>query len=315
MSICDFLFSADLLVPEIRPALEELAAKLGLPQPGPTAWVTYPDEGWDVVFALVNKAFAAAPTRLELIAPIGEAGAGPAVYRDQVPRPIRTHATVVAVPDLPQLVERVRRSGARHWLQPAGDQVTFDRLWMGAGVGDLGDYDPAADGGFRFEFIPSNSSAFSPRLFETPQDEPRKGEVGFRRIRRRAFLVADLDAALSTLERVFGWEPAHPVREEPSRGYRFAVMSLNHPHGAALMLVQPTDAHGVAGRALATQGPGPWAIVVAAFDLEATFADLTARGAPVRRLPAGAYEPEALVPQLSPTLDAPIIITPDGLAL
>src|SRR5690606_18400920 len=115
---------------------------------------------------------------------------------------------------------------------------------------------------FRFEFIPSNSAAFSPRLFETPHDEPRKGEVGFRRIRRRAFLVADLDATLRTLERVFGWEPAHPVREEASRGYRFAVMSLNHPHGAALMLVQPTDPDGLAGRTLATQGPGPWAIFV-----------------------------------------------------
>src|SRR5690606_22405395 len=192
MSICDFLFSADLCVPQIRPALDELVARIGLPQPGAGAWVLYEDDGWDVVFALVSKAFRAAPTRLELIAPIGETGAGPAVYAGQAPRSIRTHATVVATPDLPGLVERVRRSGARHWLQPAGEQVTFDRLWMGAGVGAVGDYDPTADGGFRFEFIPSNSQAFSPRLFEAPQDEPRKGEVGFRRIRRRSFLVADL---------------------------------------------------------------------------------------------------------------------------
>lgn len=314
MSICDFLFSADLCVPDAQAATVELVARLGLPQPGPAAHVRYHENGWDVVFALVNKAFAAAPTRLELIAPIGTVGDGPAVYRRQAPRRIRTHATVVATPAIEALAERVRRQGVRHWFQPKTEQVPFDRLWMGSPPGDLGDYDPDADGGFVFEFIPSNSSAFGPKLFERPHDEPRPGATGFRRIRRRAFLVADLDAKLRKLEDVFGWTPARPVRDEPSRGYRFATMAANHAHGAALRLVEPTDPDSLAGRTLADQGEGPWAITIAAYDLEATFADLEARGVAVRRLPAGAFEPEALIPSLSPELSAPIEIVPDGLA-
>ena len=308
------MFSADLCVSDAQAGVVELVSRLGLPQPGPAAHVQYHDEGWDVVFALVNKAFAAAPTRLELIAPMGTAGAGPAVYWRQAPRRIRTHATVVATPEFEALAERVRRKGVRHWFQPKTEEVAFDRLWMGSPPGDLGDYDPEADGGFVFEFIPSDSPAFGPRLFERPTDEPRPGQAGFRRILRRDFLVADLDAKLRRLEDVFGWTPAGPVRDEPSRGYRFATMAANHAHGATLGLVQPTDPDSLAGRTLAEQGEGPWAITIAAYDLEATFADVEARGVAVRRLPAGAFEPEALIPSLSPELNAPIVIVPDGLA-
>lgn len=316
VSICDFLFSADLGVPDAAAAGAELMGRLGLPQPGPAAHVRYPDEGWDVIFALVNKAFAAAPTRLELIAPLdppGAAGAriGRRVFDRQAPRRVRTHATVVATPAMAELVERVRRAGALHWHQPPAEDVPFERLWMGSPVGDLATYNPEADGGFVFEFIPSGSSAFPPKLFETPNDAPRPGETGFRRIRSRAFLVADLDAKLRKLETTFGWEPAHPVREEPGRGYRFVTMAANHGHGAALRIVQPTEPDSAAGRALADEGPGPWAITLAAFDLEATAADLISRGVSFRRTPAGKHEPEALIPELSPTLDAPIVIVPD----
>ena len=311
MTICDFLFSADLCVGKVEPAADELVNRLGLPRPGPKAYVRYPEEGWDVVFALVNKAFAAAPTRLELIAPLEGNGPGPRVYQRQAPRPIRTHATVVATPVLDEVVERVRRAGVAHWLQPATDHVPFDRLWLGSPPGDLGKYDRAADGGFVFEFIPSNSSAFAPGLFAAPQDEPKLGQAGYRRIVHRSFVVADLDAKLRLLADVLGWLPAHEVRDEPSRGYRFVTMTANHAHGAALRIVQPTSADSTAGRTLASQGEGPWAITLSAYDLSVTVADLRARGVHVDEFPAGQFEPEALVPHLSSEIDAPFVIVPD----
>jgi hypothetical protein len=312
VSICDFLFSADLCVPAAGEAFERLQTVLGLPQPGPAAYVRYADDGWDVIFALVNKAFAAAPTRLEIIAPLDPPGSGRpgrGVFDRQAPRLWRTHATVVATPSVEALAERAARAGARCWFQAPAPEVPFARLWMGAAAGDLADYDPGADGGFRFEFIPSDSPAFSAKLFQPPVDEPRPGELGLRRIRSRAFLVADINATLRRLEAVFDWAPAHPVRDEAQRGYRFVDMSANHAHGAALRLIQPVDADTPTGRDFAAQGPGPYAITLSAFDLEATAADLAARGVPHRRIAPGRWEPEAVIPDAA--LGAPIALTPD----
>jgi hypothetical protein len=318
MSICDFLFSADLCVQAVTPAIEELVARLGIPQPGPAAYTQYEDEGWDTIFALVNKSFSAAPTRLEIIAPLDPPGARPAragrrIHEAQDPRLWRTHATVVATPDMTNLVEKVRKSGARHWLQPPAEDVTFERLWMGIGPHEAADYDAAADGGFRFEFIPSDSPAFPPKAFTRPLDEAKPGEVGMRRIRYRAFLVADLDASLRRLEAVFGWEPAHPVRSEPRHGLRFATMSANQPHGAHLRLIEAMDPDTAVGADYAAQGPGPYTITLSAFDLEASAADLSLRQTAFKRVEPGLYTPGALVPILSPGLGAQFAIIDDGM--
>jgi hypothetical protein len=310
-SICDFLFSADVCVPSVGPTLEALTAGIGAPQPGPSAFVRYPDLAWDVVFALVNKSFSAAPTRFEIIAPLagcGEDSQGARVFASQTPRAWRTHATVVATPCIDALAERLARQGVRHWYHyPEG---SFRRIWLGSPEGDVGDYDPSVDGGFRFEFIPSDSEAFTPKLFQHPVDEPRPGETGFRRIKHRAFLVADIDASLRRLETLFGWDAAGAVRDEPGRGYRFVEMSANFTHGAVLKLVQPTDPDGRAARDLKAEGPGPYTIGIAAYDLAATAADLTDRGVTFDRLPAGSAEPETLLITL-PDLGAPIALTPD----
>ena len=310
-SICDFLFSADVCVPTVGPALEALTGRLGVPQPGPGAFVRYADNGWDVVFALVNKSFSAAPCRFEIIAPLAESGPngpGARVFASQARRAWRTHATVVATPCIDELAERLARQGVRHWFQHPAD--SFRRIWLGSPEGDLGEYDPSADGGFRFEFIPSDSEAFTPKLFQTPVNEPRPGQTGFRRIKHRAFLVADIDATLRQLETAFGWASAGPVQSEPGRGYRFVDMSANYTHGAVLRLVQPTDPDGRAGRDLRAEGPGPYTIGIAAYDLEATAADLSARGAAFESLAPGAAEPEALLLSL-PDLGAPVALIPD----
>jgi hypothetical protein len=180
---------------------------------------------------------------------------------------------------------------------------------MGLREGDVADYDPAADDGFRFEFIPSNSSAFSPKLFQTPVDTPQPKDAGLRRILGRSFLVADIDQTLRRLEALFGWTPGGPVREEKTRGYRCVEMSRNHAHGAALRLVQPFDPDSLVGRDFAAQGPGPYAITIAALDLETLACALIDRGASARRLPAGRWEPEAILPDGA--LGAPIVLVPD----
>jgi hypothetical protein len=310
-SICDFLFSADVCVPQAASTLAALTGRLGVPQPGAGAFVRYPESAWDVVFVLVNKSFSAAPSRFEIIAPLadgGERSPGARVFASQGPRAWRTHATVVATPRIDELAERLARQGVRHWFQHPAD--SFRRIWLGSPADDLGDYDPSADGGFRFEFIPSQSEAFTPKLFQHPVDEPRPGQAGFRRIKHRAFLVEDLDASLRKLDATFGWEPAGPVRDEPGRGYRFALMSANFAHGAVLKLVQPTDPDAGAARDLEAQGPGPYTIGISVYDIEATAADLAARGVAFERLAAGAAEPETLSLNL-PDVGAPLALIPD----
>jgi len=314
VSICDFLLSADVCVASAQTALERLQAALDFPSPVPGAYARYDEGGWDVIFALVNKPLAAAPTRLEIIAPLDPPDArapraGRRIYDAQAPRLWRTHATVVATPDLPALVERVRAAGARHWLQPAGKEVGFDRLWIGTAQGDTADYDGAVDSGLRLEFVPSSAAALPPEAFRRPADRPQRGDAGLRRIRYRSFLVDDLSQTLRRLEAVLGWTPDGPVREEPSRGYRYAEMSLNHSHGAALRVAETFDPDLPVGRDYVTQGPGAYAITIGAFDLQAMAAALTERGAPFHWVPAGRYEPEAIV--LDVSLGAPILLVPD----
>jgi hypothetical protein len=315
VAVCDFLYSADLLVAAADQALERLEAVLDLSPPGPRAYARSEAEGWDVIFAQVNDDLAVAPTRLEIVAPLDRKGGKPSparkVFEGQAPRAWRTHATVVATPDLPGLVERVRRAGARHWLQLKDDKIPFDRLRAGVPEGDLADYDPAADGGFRFTFIPSDCPAFPPEVFRRPHDKPQRGDPGMRRIRARTFLVNDIDESLRRLEAVFGWTPADPVREEPSRGYRFVSMSSNHPHGATLRLIQATNPDTRVGRDFAAQGPGPYVITIVTYDLDAMEAALADRGAPARRLEPGKWDSGAILPDGA--LGAPFLLVDDEL--
>jgi hypothetical protein len=110
---------------------------IGLPPPGPAAFVDYEESGWDCVFALVNKAWSVGPTRLEVIGPkrypgTPETSRGQSMADVQGKKPCKTHATVVATSELDRLVEHVRRLGLRHWLEERGTEpASFSRLWMG----------------------------------------------------------------------------------------------------------------------------------------------------------------------------------------
>jgi hypothetical protein len=311
MSICDFLFSADLCVADPKAVLEQLKVAIGLPNPSPNAYAEYPDSGWTAIFALVNKSFTVAPTRLEIIGPKRFPGSprpsqGESVYALQAPRSARTHATVLAAPRFDELAERLLRLGVRHWFQPKSEEVGFDRLWLGVTAEQPLDYLAETDDGFFVEIIPSDSPAFSPKLFTRPPPVPQDPAPGdMVRILSRAFLVADLDASLRKFERIFDWTPAGPVQDEPGLGYRTVAMSHNYAHGATLRLVQATDPDQPAGRDFARWGAGPHAIRIAVAGLDAKAAQMDAGGVAYARTPAGKGEPERLTPDTAMTGGTP----------
>ena len=284
MSICDLLFSADMLVPRPREAVDQLIRTIGLPEPGPAAYVEYPVEGWDCVFALVNKSFRFAPTRLEVIGPkafdgSAQPGHGQRISDGQGDRSCKTHATVVASSELERLARNVRDRGLRHWLQEPTSDVPFTRLWMGVTEQAFSEYRSEADAGLRVEVIPSDGPAFPGDLLTGPVPEPGSPAPGqMMRIVSRAFLVGDLDATLRDLERNLLWEPAGEIAEDPGTGVRRVRMSRNLERGAGLDLVEPGNSEASGAAFLVRWGSGPYAIRIAVAGLDAKAADLVQRG-------------------------------------
>jgi hypothetical protein len=301
MSICDFLFSADMLVAEPRTAVAKMINSIGLPPPGPRAFVDFEESGWDCAFALVNKDWAVGPTRLEVIGPkrypgTPEKSRGQSMADVQGEKPCKTHATVVATSEIERLAEHVARLGLRHWLEEEGENgVPFTRLWMGVSEAEPCDYEPEADAGLIVELIPSDSSAFSPKLFRRPPPEPVDPVAGqMIRILSRAFLVDDLDATLRTLERNLLWEPSGAIAEDRDAGYRYALLAHDYAQGATLKLIEPLDPDRPEAAFLARWGPSPFTIRIAVHDLAAKCDDLQARRTAFDERPATAHEPERL---------------------
>jgi hypothetical protein len=297
MSICDFLFSADMLVSNPYAKVEDLIATIGLPRPGPNAYANFRDLGWQCVFALVNKSMTVGPTRLEVIGTPDDwtdasDSHGKRLSDSQGLRPSKTHATVVGTPNLEAVGARLRARGVRHWYDTAKEP--FHRIWMGVTQEEQAGYDPMADGGLLLELIPSNSVAFSPKLFVTPPPEPIAPSAGqMIRIIARDYLVADIDRTLRILADNLGWEPEGPVTRS-TRGTHSVAMSRNYGHGAAVRLVQPSHDDGEHGAFFSRWGPGPYTIRIAVWDLGAKADDLARRGTKFARL-AAEDSPERIV--------------------
>lgn len=320
MSVCDFLFSADMLVPRPREAVDQMIETIGLPQPGPRAYVDYEDSGWDCVFALVNKAWDVGPTRLEVIGPKRYPGTpqpsrGQNIADVQGTKPCKTHATVIATPDMSALAEHVKRLGLRHWLEPGSGKTSFDRLWMGIAGEDF-TYQPEADAGLIVEVIPSDSNAFVPKLFQKTPPEPVDPVPGqMIRILSRAYIVDDLDQTLKVVSQNLLWEPAHSVVEDPDAGYRYAIMSRNFSQGAALKLVQPTSPATHTGAYHARWGSGAYTIRIAVHDLAAKCDLLRSQGTRFTDVAATVHEPERVCVDPSFTAEMPFEFVEHGAAM
>ena len=295
-SVCDFLFSADMLVPKPREAIDQMIETIGLRRPGPRAYVDYEHSGWDCVFALVNPAWEVGPTRLEVIGPKQYADT-PELSRAQLissvqgAKPCKTHATVIATPRMDELVAHVRRLGLRHWLEEGSGETSFPRLWMG--IEDEGFvYQPDADAGLIIEVLPSDSAAFTPKLFLTPPPVPVDPVPGqMVRILSRAYLVDDIEATVRVLGRNLLWEAEGEVIDDDEAGYRRVIMSRNHKQGAALKLLQPLREATALGEYYRQWGGGAYAIRVAVHDLVARREQLNSAGTQFVDLPPTATEP------------------------
>ena len=226
--------------------LDRLEQAIGLRHPSPAAFVEYPINGWDCIFALVNNSMKVSASRLEIIGPKRFANSpeklvGEAVFASQAERASKTHATVIATPDMDAVIANVRRANVRHWVQEPTEYVPFVRLWLGITEQDQLNYDPTADGGIRAEVLPSDSPAFRPSIFVDPAPVPTDAKPhDMIRIVSRAFLVENLDQTLQRLAEVLGWDAATVVEEE-MRGYKVAHMTQNYKNGATLRLLQPIE--------------------------------------------------------------------------
>lgn len=110
--------------------------------------------------------------------------------------------------------------------------------------------------------------------------------VGLRRIDHVGVAVPDLDQAIEFYQRVFGMRCVH-VEENAEQGVREAMMSVGpDPAAGCVQLLAPLSAESTIAKFLDRSGPGVQQVAYTVTDLDATSAELRARG--VRLLyPAG----------------------------
>lgn len=297
----DMLHSPDFLVPDVPATVAALVAKTGLPEPRADWYQRFDGHAYDAVFARVAPSRTAAPSRLEIISPwpLPEVvdPAVPRAYLDELSawqgdRPVKTHATVFTTSDLPGLLEHVRSAGIRHRVDPPTPELPHERLWIGVTPEDPGGYRPDDDAGLILEAIPTQCLALRPAVFDVPPPTAAVPAGAMSRVDSRCFLVADLDAALRTLETRMRW-PAGPVTTDPDTGTRRARMLTAIAHGATLELIQPGG--GPEAEYLARWGPGAHAVRIAVAGLDAKADDLLARGTRFTRRAGAGARPEMLV--------------------
>jgi hypothetical protein len=282
------LHSPDFAVADADALTRRLVGSIGLPEPDPAWTQDFPGHGYRAIFARVHRSRSYAPTRLEMIAysPIPEP-VDPSIPRGYIKdymriqgdRPLKTHATVFTTSDIEGLIDRVRRRGLRHRIDPISSELPHKRLWLGVTDGAPGDYLPDDDAGLFFEAIPTQGLLL--RIAPTdPAPRPPQpllpGQMS--RILAREQLVADIDAALRTLSRNLDFETAGPVAMDRADGCRRVVLAATMPHGAHLELVQPMDRDSEAGRYFSRWGPGPYYTRIAVAGVREKAEDLRNRG-------------------------------------
>lgn len=282
------LHSPDFAVADADALARRLVASIGLPEPDPAWTQDFPGHGYRAIFARVHRSRSYAPTRLEMIAysPIPEPvdSSIPRGYikdymRIQGDRPLKTHATVFTTSDIEGLIDRVRRRGLRHRVDPISSELPHLRLWLGVTDDAPADYQADDDAGLFFEAIPTQGLLLriAPTDPAPPPPEPLlPGQMS--RIVAREHLVADIDATLRTLSRNLDFGTAGPVAMDRVDGCRRVVLAVTMQHGAHLELVQPMDPDSEAGRYFSRWGPGPYYTRIAVAGVPEKAEDLRARG-------------------------------------
>jgi hypothetical protein len=111
------------------------------------------------------------------------------------------------------------------------------------------------------------------------------------RVLRRSWIVEDLGATLSALDRNLGWQPRIGPEVDAGIGCRRAVFGFAHPRSAELELLEPIAA-GEVKDSLDAWGPGAWTIRIGVNDVGAKAEDLSRRGTAFEtRIPPHAGRP------------------------
>ena len=283
--------TVSLLVDDIHAGVAILRQTIGMPEPERPP--TGPARESTAVFGRVHPKYAVAPTFLELVAEASPAqnsdGLGLAGQPDsttavfpthevselQGRRAIKCHATELAMSDeeMAGLAEHLEDLNLVVGWHPPDRR---DRFYA-AGNPASPAFDPTIDGGLFIEATKISHLGLAEEALTAPADiPPGSSPETMVRIVARQYLVADLDAVLSALQRNLRWEPSQVTQAD---GYRRAIMPFSAPRSARLELVQPTEPGPVA-EALDNLGPGPWAVRVSVVDVDAKAADLAAHGTP-----------------------------------
>ncbi|WP_043782823.1 hypothetical protein [Rhodococcus sp. JVH1] len=221
------------------------------------------------------------PTRIEVIGPRPRTEPGDHLEERmsaQLPRPVRTHATVFAG-DVESVITNLERRGVRHRVSPAGNDFPSPRVWIGVTDDDPLGYDPTVDGGLLAEVI-SPDLAGLPTEYADPADFDSYAPGTIVRVAARRFLVADLDEAVRALDANLLLTPSGLVTDTVARRARY---TFGIGASAGIELAQPTSADSDLADFAGKWGPGPHAVVLAVRGLEQFALDLEVRGTPFTR--------------------------------
>jgi methylmalonyl-CoA/ethylmalonyl-CoA epimerase len=107
---------------------------------------------------------------------------------------------------------------------------------------------------------------------------PSSPSIGITRIDHVGIAVADLDAAIEFYGRVFGMRCVH-TEENAEQGVREAMLAVGPtPDGGCLQLLAPLTAESTIAKFLDRNGPGVQQVAYTVTDIDATCAELRARG-------------------------------------
>jgi hypothetical protein len=296
----DMLNAADLKVRDADAGAALLTERLGLPEQRVDYRQGWPNHSYVSWHLRVHRWFALAPTRLQTQAHRDVDDAADPFFGGYLAaleefqgrfRPMKTHATVLMTTRFEEVVEHLVRRGVPYRLAPWSAEMPEDRIWIGTAP-DAPGYDPRYDGGLMIEILPLRTLSLPEGILDEAPALPDDVQPGtLIRITSRAFLVRDLDATLAPLRENLLWEPTS-VEPFDDLGFRRATMGFSGANSAVVELVQPSVANNEVGRYLATWGPGPYAIRIAVYGLDAKVADLEARGVGCSVVPATAASPE-----------------------
>ncbi len=282
----DLLMSSDMMVHDPDSLAETLISKLGIY--GHPRWrQAFPNHTYIAHFLRAHKWRAIAPTLIEPQGHLDKPNVGDPFFPEFLKsledfqgrhRPMKTHATVLIMENIGELVERLERRKVPFRIAASTPEMTWERLWIGA-TPENAKYNPSYDGGLCIEVTPTWPLQLPPETFHVPPPEledPKPGEMI--RVVARGFLVRDIDDVARQLAQNLALEPTGQVVDVPGEGYKRLRYGFKLTQSATLDLIQATRWNSESGTYLHSWGPGPYYTRIAVHDLAAKAEDLRERG-------------------------------------